>query len=192
MAEAGKGKGSDRPREKQQLTSSWSWLVEGIPILAQLLNLLEPYSLTLGQHQLESGIWQVVGPTANMIATQNVISGLGLKVPTSSMSSRIKSNSPFMHLDSICSLLNQSDFGFACPFLHPSCFFSAPNAIQVDSNEDPLECTASVLLPHEIFGALYDRDKRQVGDSEIFMFPITNVLVKFVDFLSLNPDSSMV
>lgn len=125
MAEAGKGKGSDRPREKQQWTSWWSWLVEGIPTLAQLLNLLEPYSLTSAHHQLESGIWPVVGPTANMRATQNVISGLGLKVPTSFMLSHIKSNSPFTHLDSIGTLLGPLRFWICLHFLRPSCFFFA-------------------------------------------------------------------
>ena len=33
---------------------------------------------------------------------------------------------------------------------------------KVDTDEDPRECVANVLLPHEVFGALYARDPDQV------------------------------
>ncbi|CAK9066934.1 unnamed protein product [Durusdinium trenchii] len=35
---------------------------------------------------------------------------------------------------------------------------------EVDTDEDPRECVANVLLPHEVFGALYARDPDQVRE----------------------------
>eukprot|EP00435_Cladocopium_sp_Y103_P011495 s710_g3.t1 len=39
-----------------------------------------------------------------------------------------------------------------------------PEKTKVEANEDPVECTANVLLPHEVFGALHKRDRKQVRE----------------------------
>ena len=70
----------------------------------------------------------------------------------------------------------------------PAASSSHRRASQVDSNEDPLECTASVLLLHEVFGALYDRDKRQVGQAKAFLFqPMSpSIYIKIFDSINLH------
>ena len=45
-----------------------------------------------------------------------------------------------------------------------------PMPPKVETNEDPVERTANVLLPHEVFGALHRRDRKQVGCSKPTMF----------------------
>lgn len=54
-------------------------------------------------------------------------------------------------------------------------------ALQVETIEDPVECAAHVLLPCEVFGALYARDPgqaRQLENNRVFTAIISFSLVQ--------------
>ena len=110
----------------------------------------------------------------NMKVTPNVTSGSGQRVLMTFMCSRTQSELYFKYL-----VENGSYVHSFCKFLSkvaptispktPAIASKAPLSLppKVETNEDPVECTANVLLPHEVFGALHRRDRKQVGCSKL-------------------------
>lgn len=52
---------------------------------------------------------------------------------------------------------------FPCPIQRPPRFSTRIGAAQVEQDEDPRVVEASVLLPHEVFGALHSVSKHKAG-----------------------------